>query len=65
MKKDFIKEILQEKEIILLIKQPKKQELKILIDFIIMDIRSWWDYARRFANTKEKFKRIRKRKEEY
>lgn len=41
MKKDFIKEILQEKEIILLIKQQKKQELKILINFIMLVIKAY------------------------
>lgn len=41
MKKDFIKEILQEKEIIFLIKQQKKQELKILINFIMLVIKAY------------------------
>ena len=41
MKKDFIKEILQEKEIILLIKQPKMLALKILINFIMQVIKAY------------------------
>ena len=39
--KRFIKEILQEKEIIHLIKQQKKQELKILINFTIAVIKDY------------------------